>query len=76
MFSPITLKAMHEELWPQAAVTHLVCVIVTDDTFVLGKSQLTALICCKGKRGQKARSQGMFWCVIVGNWNRTRRFLL
>lgn len=70
------LRVTQEELQPQAAFTHLVCVVVTDDTFVLGESQLTALIGCKGKRGQKARSQGMFWGVIIGNWNRTRKFFL
>lgn len=60
----------------RAEVTHLICVVVTDDAFVFRKSQFTALICRKGKRGQKARSQGMFWSIIIGNWNRTGTFLL
>ena len=56
-------------------MTHLVRVVVADDTFVFGKSQFTALICGQGKGGQKARSQRMFWSIIVGNWNKARKLL-
>ena len=47
--------------------TNLVGVIVTDDTFIFGKSEFAALICRKGEGGQEARPQGMLWSAVVSH---------